>query len=299
MGNTKAGICALTNKECDLQLSHIFPKFVWRYQKANGSTYWRNTSNPNKAMQDGPKEYLLGRYAEQEFSKRETWFANNIFYPFCKEQLELSKVTYKEELYYFCISVLWRILLTTKDHIANPKVKAKCMIALEEWRIYLNGGDIPPTFNQIYMMPINEKLYKTLLPDYILSKYTYNEIYWYILRETDREIYCEKPNNQALFCKIPQFFFWAVIERNDTSLNYGLRISPNGGKIDFKRYNIGKGEIKTYIFQRVVNRMNEEEKSRKKITSTQNNLIEQRTFHNEQLLNSELGTFLRKRLRKM
>lgn len=53
------------------------------------------------------------------------------------------------------------------------------------------------------------------------------------------------------------------------------------------------GEIKTFIFQRVVNRMNEEEKARMKITSTQSDIIEQRTLHDEHLLNSELGLLLR------
>ena len=53
------------------------------------------------------------------------------------------------------------------------------------------------------------------------------------------------------------------------------------------------GEIKTFIFQRVVNRMNEEEKARMKITSTQIDIIEQRTLHDEHLLNSELGLLLR------
>lgn len=293
MRNTKVGICALTNEECELQLSHILPKFVWRYQKNTGSNYWRDNINPNIATQDGPKKYLLGRYAEQEFSKRETWFANNIFYPFCANQLKKSKVFYKEELYYFCVSVLWRILITTKDYIADPKLKEKCIVAMEEWRAYLNGGDIPPTYNNIYMMPIDKELYNTLLPDYIIPKQIYNEIYWYILRDTDREIYCEKPNNRALFCKIPRFFFWAVIERDDTSINYGLKISPNSGTIDYKRYNIGRGEIKTFIFRRVINRMNEEEKARARITSTQCDLIRQRTLLDEHLLNSELGGLLK------
>ncbi len=53
------------------------------------------------------------------------------------------------------------------------------------------------------------------------------------------------------------------------------------------------GEIKTFIFQRVVNRMNEEEKAKMKITSTQSDIIEQRTLHDEHLLNSELGLLLR------
>lgn len=142
-------------------------------------------------------------------------------------------------------------------------------------------------------MPINRELYDTLFPNYIIPDHIYNEIYWYILRDTDREIYCEKPNNRALFCKIPRFFFWAVIERDDSALNYGLKILPKGGTIDFKRYNIGKGEIKTFILQRVINRLNEEEKAKMKITSKQCDLIEQRTFQDKHLLNSELGHLLR------
>lgn len=39
--------------------------------------------------------------------------------------------------------------------------------------------------------------------------------------------------------------------------------------------------------------MNEEEKARMKITSTQSDIIEQRTLHDEHLLNSELGLLLR------
>ena len=142
-------------------------------------------------------------------------------------------------------------------------------------------------------MPINQELYNTLEPDFYIPEHIYKEIYWYILRDTDREIYCEKPNNRALFCKIPRFFFWAVIERDDPALNYGLRVLPNGGSIDFKRYNIGKGEIKTFILQRVINRMKEEEKARDKITSTQCDLIVQRALHDEHLLNSELGLLLK------
>ena len=41
---------------------------------------------------------------------------------------------------------------------------------MEEWRAYLNGGDIPPTYNNIYMMPIDKELYNTLLPDYNIPK---------------------------------------------------------------------------------------------------------------------------------
>lgn len=33
MSNTRTGICALTNKECELQLSHILPKICMEIPK--------------------------------------------------------------------------------------------------------------------------------------------------------------------------------------------------------------------------------------------------------------------------
>lgn len=134
------------------------------------------------------------------------------------------------------------------------------MAALEEWRLYLLNGEIPPKFNQIYMMPITPTLFFTphfAYNEYInfTIEYYYNHksdfypVSSYLLRDFDSEIYCA-PNNYVFFCKVPRFFFWAVIERKDTDINLGIRVRPDGGKIDYKRYNIGNGEIKRFIFKR-------------------------------------------------
>lgn len=69
------GICKLYHLETELQESHIFPKFVINYTKKTGSKYLRSFIEPDKRMQDGIKKHLLGQDAEQDFSKREKWFA--------------------------------------------------------------------------------------------------------------------------------------------------------------------------------------------------------------------------------
>ena len=133
-------------------------------------------------------------------------------------------------------------------------------MALEEWRQYLLNGVIPPKFHQIYMMPITPTLFFTshfkvseyvniTIEDYYSQKSNFYPVSSYLLRSFDSEIYCA-PNNHAFFCKVPRFFFWVVIECHETDLNFGIRVRPNGRKIDFKRYNIGNGEIKRFIFKR-------------------------------------------------
>ena len=94
------GICALTKKESQLKQSHIFPKFVLEWMKNTGSNYlWGNEQN--KRQQDGPKPYLLSDEAEQMFSRREKWFAENIFHPYLKDPT--ISFSYDKNLFYFAI----------------------------------------------------------------------------------------------------------------------------------------------------------------------------------------------------
>ena len=79
------GICALTRKELPLRQSHIYPKFVIEWMKDTGSTYFRSHLMPNKRIQDGYKLHFLSDEAEQLFSHREKWFAENIFHPYLKK----------------------------------------------------------------------------------------------------------------------------------------------------------------------------------------------------------------------
>ena len=285
------GICALTKDECELRDSHIYPKFVYNYLKKKGGNRFRSISNPNEVLQDGWKERLLGEYAEQEFSKREKWFAETIFLPFSQGLLGKSKVEYGTELYYFCVSLLWRVLYVTKDSIIGEDYKQKCCQALEEWRVFLDGGCLPPTYNRIYLMPILPELYDAI-PQEHFTIGQWNEIEWYIRRVFDSALYDCIPNNCAFFCKMPLFFFWAVFEQDSVAPNYGLRIMPNGGKIDFKRYHLGDSILKSYILIRIVLGSQIVEDITENMSETQQNKIIQRTIQDKHLLNSELGYLL-------
>ena len=211
MAKTQIGICALTGERCELQESHIYPKFVYKHLKQTGGGRFRVANNPNKALQDGLKKHLLGSWAELEFSKREKWFSENIFSPFINGQLTNTKLVYTEDLFYFCISLLWRVLHLTKDNVIGEKERRKCDEALEEWRSFLNGGSLPNTYGNIYMMPITPELFDK---EQMIQTGTREsiEVQWYIRRSFDSDLFGLIPNNNTFFCKIPYFFFWAVIE---------------------------------------------------------------------------------------
>ena len=81
MAKSQIGICALTGEKCELQESHIYPKFVYKHLKQTGGNSFRAVGNPNKAFQDGFKKPLLGRWAELEFSKRESGLQKTFLLP--------------------------------------------------------------------------------------------------------------------------------------------------------------------------------------------------------------------------
>ena len=291
MAKSQIGICALTGEKCELQESHIYPKFVYKHLKQTGGNRFRAVGNPNKAFQDGFKKPLLGRWAELEFSKREKWFAENIFTPFVNGQLAKGKVKYNDKLYYFCVSLLWRVLIDTKENIKGEKEILKCEEALKEWQSFLNGGSLPKTYDKIYMMPITPELFDK--EQSIPSGTKLNlEVQWYTRRMFDSTLLELTPNNTAFFCKMPYFFFWAVIERDNQQMNYGLRISPNGGIIDFKRYNIGNGFVKYYILLRIILAAKKTDEVGENMSKVQQDKIVQRTLQDEHLRNSELAELL-------
>ena len=113
--------CALCGKKTKLEMSHIVPKMVIRELKKGAAGKIRNTRDPNKTVQDSEKVELLCSECEDLFSKKETWFANNIFYPYLKKEKE--EFSYNEKLTYFIVSVSWRSLyLDILDFVENTVV---------------------------------------------------------------------------------------------------------------------------------------------------------------------------------
>lgn len=216
------GKCALYNKETELKLSHIIPKFAFDYMKKTGGKYLRNYENPDIRIQDGPKEYLLGEQAEQEFSKRERWFANNIFFPYLKDNKQ--EFDYDENFSYFIISVLWRVLINQqKDKSVKNEKRLNFLNDVQlEWKKFLSEYKYPNNFNDLNIF----------LTDRITSHTTNGiNVDLYMSRVIDATIIHNQDfTTVAVYIKFLRFMIWSVVKGNPNDCE-DIKIKFINGKL--------------------------------------------------------------------
>ena len=217
------GICALFDEDTELRESHIFPKFVINHTKRTGSKFLRNFSNPNVRIEDGIKSYLLGHNAEQEFSKREKWFAENIFNPYLNGN---RLIPYNENLYYFIVSFLWRILIfhIRKGNLNNNWYYDILLKAESQWKSFLSKDVYPYDFDEIYMLftdRINENNTDLKDADY------------YFTRAMDATIVSNKnETGLAVYGKFNRFIFFGILKYSHMPIKVEeLKINPLSGII--------------------------------------------------------------------
>lgn len=215
------GICKLTLKECELQSSHIYPKFVIEWMKSTGSKYLRSYETPNRRQQDGYKKYLLSREAEQLFSIREKWFSENIFHKYLENRY--SQLEYDENLFYFAISFLWRILILELEqpNIEDFKFIKEMKETEEEWRNFLLSGIYPQDYDRIHLI-LSDNVASHTLPS--------QNVEYFFTRSLDgTTVYNEEYNKCSIFAKFSKFIFWGFIKNSDESGLIGTRINPIKG----------------------------------------------------------------------
>lgn len=284
------GICPITKCEDDIRKSHIYPKFLWKHLKRTGGTVFRSADQPTKELQNGLIINLLGSKAEQMFSKREMWFEKNLFTPYVNQKLNNQKLNYAEDLYYFAISLLWRVLYIYHNNINKDDLKAICKEALEDWRSYLNQETkLPRKFSNIYIMPVSSKLLSLSYSNYDIDSF--------LMREFNNDVmYARYSKDCAVFCKIPHFIIWGQLVREDQSINYGLKINPCGGKFDLKKFRIGNGLIRNHIFQQIEISAKEAERVSKELSDkSQKSMLKRFRNNIDHIKGSELGNLLLER----
>lgn len=144
-------ICRLCKQERRLVDSHVFPKFFFRRMKKEGGGLLRRPVEPNLALQDGLKQPLLCEECETKFSRRETRFANDFFYPWM-DRRECPQA-YGPQTHYFLVSLLWRGLVIYLD---KSLAEAQSWLVtlhemVEDWRAFLNQEKERPERDQIHM----------------------------------------------------------------------------------------------------------------------------------------------------
>lgn len=137
--------CALCRQEGELRASHIIPKFVGKWLKETSATgFLRGITEPDIRLQDLRKTNLLCQTCEERFSKLETYFASEIFFPFLEKGINSFK--YDGRLLEFVMSLSWRTLLVSYDEFKQdvPSLCEYVDKAEETWREYLLGDSPDP-----------------------------------------------------------------------------------------------------------------------------------------------------------
>lgn len=198
------GTCALYKTKGELRDSHIIPKFVIKHSKKTGSKFQRRVVAPNVRMQDGIKIPLLSPKAEQEFGKREKWFAENIFHPYLKTRYHLP---YNENLYYFAISLLWRTIhLEMKmDEELSEKWFYQLLLDCEmEWRGFLASSVFPRKFSNCYLWFTDRVEFHTT---------ELEGVDYYLTRMNDLTIISNPEKTYlAIYAKFNRFMFFSVLK---------------------------------------------------------------------------------------
>ncbi|MDO6803953.1 hypothetical protein Q4595_15995 [Wenyingzhuangia sp. 1_MG-2023] len=274
------GKCALYKIETELKDSHIYPRFVIKHTKKTGSKFFRRPVNPNKREQDGVKLYLLSGEAEQEFSIREKWFAENIFVPYLTGEI---KLTYNENMYYFALSFLWRVLVLNfkKDSNLNSYWYYDILIEAEkEWREYLVNDKEPKKHSNINIF-FTDRIEE--------NNSELKGVDFYLTRVLDSTIVDNETQTSLLiYGKFNRFIFWSSLK------NYGgeellddVNINPKGGIINVPQ-NLKYFPILSFLGNRI-----KEVNNFPPPNQEQQNIIEKEIMKNpKEFWNSDVGKSL-------
>lgn len=232
--------CKLCYKEAELKESHIIPKFIFRWMReTSGRSYLRNAGNLNIRKQDGLKEYLFCAECEKKLNIGETYFSNNIFYPYLNNDIKIFQ--YDETLFYFLISILWRVLLTNNSLLIKSKIQHKELFveAKKEWREYLLGESSSLRYSNIHLV------FTDITISEELPAVNYNR---YITRATDGGLlYASR--SATVFSKFSKFMvFGKLLEKPDVIWE-NTKIRNGKGNLDSVQIIIDP-QLREYLIER-------------------------------------------------
>ena len=197
-----AGFCSLCGHNRDLQESHIIPKFVGKWLKKTSATgFLVNANHASKRVQDLITLNLLCHDCEERFSKFETYFANNVFFPF--HEKKVKSFEYDGRLELFIISLSWRVLNMHYEafKLEYPHFSSLIDQAEIHWREFLRGSKqtISPYENHLLFLDYLKR------GDRIPPRFN-----WYALRAVDATIIANK-KGISVYVKLPWMIFVSSI----------------------------------------------------------------------------------------
>ena len=150
--------CALCGAATKLELSHIIPQFVYRWQRKGVEDGTVKRPATDRRIQDGPSRQMLCGHCEDLFSFYESEFARLVFHPFTTSGLLMAK--YGAWLRKFAASVCWRILEETlaKNPLGHVSGRWASEVAScrEMWKQYLSGKIPDIVGHHVHLLLLND-----------------------------------------------------------------------------------------------------------------------------------------------
>ena len=211
----------MCGRNADLQASHIIPKFVGKWIKDTAATGFlaKVIGESVKRVQDLPTIRLLCSGCEQRFSALEKYFADNIFYPFHKN--DIGSFEYNCRLESFAFSLGWRVLKEGYEAFKSerPEFGPQMKLAESTWREFLQGKRqtaYPYESHLLFLGSVDTDM------DGANEKTN-----WYLRRSTDTTI-ASSSTRAFTYAKLADMVF--VTSIHPTTLNgwMGTRINQNG-----------------------------------------------------------------------
>ena len=226
------GKCRLCGVESTLQLSHIFPAFITRWlRESSGNGHMRNSSSPNKRVQDGLKRYWLCKSCEGLLGRSETDFATQLFYPYTK--CESARIIYGEWLLRFCVSVSWRVLQLNKEEAPltgyEPEALERIDKALNVWKDFLLGQRPHPGSFQQHLLPLGP-IESASEPGDLPTN-----INRYLMRTIDMDLVRGRTTN-FVYSKLGRFIILGFIREDHPNRWQGTKISVKTGRVEPSDY---------------------------------------------------------------
>jgi hypothetical protein len=273
------GKCALCNRDTELSLSHIIPKFVFSWFKESTPSPIRSNRVPNKRIQDGPKQYLLCSDCEKLFSGWERNFFEHLFLPLHSNPTLTTPLRYGHWALKFAVSVSWRVLLYYHQlhdlsHFSE-KQRECAQNALDVWRGFLLGEVSHPGQFEQHLLPVDVvKSHSGPAISPFLNRY--------LLRSVHMDVICSN-TSAMVYSKMGHLILFGFIQE-DSKRWKGTKLRVNNGLVMPRDYRLPKN-IAVYWNEKA----NEGTKALASVSPRQKQKIQEAILKNaDELANSEL-----------
>lgn len=214
------GLCRLCQKQAELQLGHIFPRFAVKWLKQTSATGFLRNTGSFERKQDSERQYLMCADCEQILSKDEKSFCERIFIPY--QQRKETAFEYGPWLGRFLAGLHWKVILSRSSDSGPRNATEVFKVAENEMRSYLLGQSKTSGRAEFHLFFGDE-----------VQGANYNvppKINWYMSRSLDADLVSNHSGTVGVYAKfLKMMTFSFLTPRNTTSERWkGTQVFETG-----------------------------------------------------------------------